>query len=52
MSTIDAPVISISPVAASSIVYCSVTALPAPTIDQPFVSLKALSFTWGECPVP
>jgi hypothetical protein len=44
--------ISISPVASPSMLYSSVTAEPAPTIDQPFVVLNALSFTCGECPEP
>jgi hypothetical protein len=44
--------ISISPVDCPSMLYSSVTAEPAPTIDQPFVVLKARSLTWGECPEP
>ena len=37
--------ISISPTAFPSILYSSVTADPAPTIDQPFVVESARSFT-------
>ncbi len=37
--------ISISPAEADSILYSSVTADPAPTIDHPFVLLKARSLT-------
>jgi hypothetical protein len=51
-STIVFVEISISPTAFPSMLYSSVTAAPAPTIDQPFVVLKALSFTCGECPEP
>ena len=51
-STIVAVEISISPTDIPSTLYSSVIALPAPTIDQPFVVLKALSFTCGECPEP
>ena len=51
-SLIVAPVISISPVDTFSMLYSSVIALPAPTIDQPFVVLSARSFTCGECPDP
>ncbi len=47
-----APVMSISPVEADSIVYSSVMADPAPIIDHPFVVESARSLTCGECPVP
>ena len=44
-STIEDPVIFISPVETDSILNCSVTAEPAPTISQPFAMFKTLSFT-------
>lgn len=47
-STIVAVDISMSPVAFPSIEYSSVTAEPAPIIDQPFVFESARSFTCGE----
>lgn len=44
-SQIVAPVKSTSPVEIDSILYCSVTADPAPTIDQPLVVDRGLSLT-------
>jgi hypothetical protein len=44
--------IFISPTDLPSMLYSSVTAEPAPIIDQPFVVERGLSFTCGVCPEP
>ncbi len=52
ISTMEKPVMLISPALALSIVYSSVTALPAPIIDHPSAVVSGRSFTCGACPEP